>query len=387
MIQLETSKARFEGFDDSPENFVARVSSNASLPMPLRADQLYLGNEAPPGFLGSVCATGAAIQTLAVGRNRIELPPELLYLSDGDVVRAEPKKGKLRALYRSATANNTLMLTERCNNLCLMCSQPPKNVDDSWRIDEAIQVLKLAGRHTPEIILSGGEPSMLGDGLIRILRTARSHLPETAIHVLSNGRGFTDDELCRQYADVRHPDVMIGIPLYSDLSDLHDYVVQADGAFDETIRGILNLKRFGQRVEIRVVLHAQTIERLPDLARFISRNLTFVDHVALMGLEMTGFTLANLGELWIDPWDYQDQLADAVHQLDSARIRTSIYNHQLCTISRNLWPFARRSISDWKNEYLAECDACAVRSECGGFFSTATRRRSRHIRPVSESEQ
>lgn len=51
---------------------------------------------------------------------------------------------------------------------------------------------------------------------------------------------------------------MVGIPIYSDLSMVHDYVVQADGAFDETIRGILNLKRMRQRVEVRVVIHKQT---------------------------------------------------------------------------------------------------------------------------------
>ena len=32
-----------------------------------------------------------------------------------------------------------------------------------------------------------------------------------------------------------------------------------------------------------------------------------------------------------------------------------IYNHQLCLIDRGLWPFAVKSISDWKNEYHPEC--------------------------------
>ena len=53
-----------------------------------------------------------------------------------------------------------------------------------------------------------------------------------------------------EYASIGHHDIMVGIPLYSDLSTHHDYVVQADGAFDETIRGILNLKRAKARVEI-----------------------------------------------------------------------------------------------------------------------------------------
>ena len=40
---------------------------------------------------------------------------------------------------------------------------------------------------------------------------------------------------------------------------------------------------------------------LGDIADFIVRNLPFVERVALMGLEITGLTRANLEELWIDP--------------------------------------------------------------------------------------
>src|SRR5208337_865904 len=118
--------------------------------------------------------------------------------------------------------------------------------------------------------------------LVRLLRALKGHLPNTAIHVLSNGRRFADLRFAGSIAALEHNDLMIGIPVYSDISNIHDYVVQADGAFDETIRGILNLKRYKQKVEIRVVLHKQTFARLPQLAEFIARNLLFVDHVALM---------------------------------------------------------------------------------------------------------
>jgi hypothetical protein len=41
----------------------------------------------------------------------------------------------------------------------------------------------------------------------------------------------------------------------------------------------------------------------------LARNLTFVDHVALMALENTGFAIANSDKLWIDPLDYRTELA------------------------------------------------------------------------------
>jgi His-Xaa-Ser system radical SAM maturase HxsC len=175
---------------------------------------------------------------------------------------------------------------------------------------------------------------------------------------------------------------MLGIPLYSDVDNLHDYVVQARGAFEETMLGFYNLAKVGVRLELRVVLHQQTYQRLPKLAEFIWRNLAFVEHVALMGLEMFGFTPRNLDVLWIDPVDYQRQLEEATLALAARGMNVSIYNHQLCTIPRSLWPFARKSISDWKNVYLEACDECSVRQYCGGFFQSATKRHSAYIKPL-----
>jgi hypothetical protein len=135
-------------------------------------------------------------------------------------------------------------------------------------------------------------------------------------------------------------------------------------------------------IEVRCVIHKQTFERLPQLARFIVRNLPFVSQVVLMGLEPTGFTRANLSALWIDPVDYQAELSAAVAELNRSHVRVMIYNHPLCLLKRELWPFARRSISDWKNLYLPECDCCEARSECGGFFSSASLRHSDYVRPI-----
>src|SRR5262249_34942670 len=154
------------------------------------------------------------------------------------------------------------------------------------------------------------------------------------------------------WRSVEHPDLIAAIPVYSAVDHIHDHVVQAKGGFDETILGILKLKDRGQRVEIRVVLHALTGPRILETCRWIARNLPFVDHVALMGLENTGFAIANDALLWIDPMDYRDVLAEGVQSLDAANVNVSVYNLPRCVLDRSIWPHAVRSISDWKNSYL-----------------------------------
>ncbi|HEY6497333.1 MAG TPA: hypothetical protein VIZ43_28990, partial [Trebonia sp.] len=90
----------------------------------------------------------------------------------------------------------------------------------------------------------------------------------------------------------------------------------------------------------------------------------------------------NSAEVWIDPADYQPELTEAVGILATAGLRTHIYNHQLCVLDQSLWPYAVRSISDWKNDYLEMCTGCAVREACGGVFTTSGPRLSRHLRPL-----
>ncbi|MFO0652349.1 MAG: hypothetical protein U0326_39385 [Polyangiales bacterium] len=128
-------------------------------------------------------------------------------------------------------------------------------------------------------------------------------------------------------------------------------------------------------------MHRETVGRLPEFARFVARNLTFVDHVALMGLELVGYARSNLDALWIDPVDYQPPLVKAALALHRAGLSVSIYNHTLCTLDEALHPFARKSISDWKNVYVDACTRCDLRERCGGFFASSTVRRSRGIAP------
>jgi His-Xaa-Ser system radical SAM maturase HxsC len=343
------------------------------------------GSDRVPSGFRAYLLRGAAGVT---HRDAYVLPPAFDYLRAGDVIRIDPQRRMLKTLYRRQSASNALLVTERCDNYCLMCSQPPKEADDSWLLEELVnEVVPLIAPDTGELGITGGEPALLGERLVRLLIALKERLPGTAVHMLTNGRRFCDQAFALSIARVAHPDLVLGIPLYSDLPEEHDYVVQARGAFDETVRGILNLKRAGVRVELRFVIHAETYERLPEFADFVGRNLLFVDHVALMGLEPTGFAKTNIERLWADPLDYQSQLANAVHRLARVGLNVSIYNLPLCVLPAQLRGYARKSISDWKNVYFDECSSCVRRDACAGFFASSTLKRSRGVTPfVSERE-
>jgi His-Xaa-Ser system radical SAM maturase HxsC len=312
----------------------------------------------------------------------IHVPSKFNYLADGDILGFHPDSKRFRILYRRSSAHNSFLVTARCNHYCLMCSQPPRDVDDSWILREIRAALPLVGRRTRSLGFTGGEPLLDWRDFMMVLGDCRDLLPRTAIHVLSNGRAFASTEVVASWAGIQHPDLTAGIPIYSAVDTVHDYVVQAKGAFDETVLGILKLKNSGQRVEVRVVLHAITAPRIVATCQWLVRNLPFVDHVALMGLENTGFAIANDKLLWIDPMDYRDQLAEAVAILAASKVRVSVYNLPRCVLAPPVWPYAAQSISDWKNAFIAECDRCDEKPRCSGFFTTGRPRYSRGIQAI-----
>jgi His-Xaa-Ser system radical SAM maturase HxsC len=257
-----------------------------------------------------------------------------------------------------------------------------KDRDDSELVEINLEAIRLMDPAPKTLGITGGEPTLLGSDLFRLFAAMRESLPETDIHMLTNGRRFAWRNFTEDFIEARPDRLSIGIPVYADNASGHDYVVQARGAFDQTIQGLHQLARYDQFVEIRVVLHALTIPRLKHLAEYIYRNLPFAAHVAFMGLEITGFTRPNLNQLWIDPSDYQQELREVVEFLAIRGMNVSIYNHQLCILPRSLWGFARRSISDWKNLYLPACDGCEVRDDCAAFFKSSILRHSKYLTTI-----
>jgi His-Xaa-Ser system radical SAM maturase HxsC len=326
---------------------------------------------------GSIDLPGTFKERLVV------VPLKYDYLADGDVLGFDHASRKFRTLFRRNSAHNSFLVTERCNNYCLMCSQPPKDVDDRWILGEIKESLPLIDPETRALTFTGGETLSDWEDFIAVLKECRDRLPTTGIQVLTNGRAFADSQIVDAWRDIGHPNLMAAIPVYASVDHVHDNVVQAKGAFDETILGILKLKDRGQRVEIRVVLHALTAPIIEDTGRWLARNLPFVDHVALMGLENTGFAIANDAMLWIDPVDYGNGIAKAIDHLSAAGVNVSIFNLPKCVLPKSVWSHALQSISDWKNGFVEECGRCDERNSCSGFFTTGRPRFSRGISAIS----
>lgn len=307
--------------------------------------------------------------------------------NEGDVVLLEPT-GIGTVLYEIVSPDNAILLTEKCNSRCIMCPQPPKDSEfEEDYLHTALKTIELMHPATKVLGITGGEPTLVWKSLIKVFRACMERVPSISLQLLTNGRILKSYDKAEELNKVCGPNLFIGIPLYSDFDSLHDRHVGVKGAFWETVEGIFNLQRVGISTELRIVITRLNYERLPQWAEFVYRTFPFVNHIAFMELEPVGYASKNIKALWIDPKEYMFFLEDAARVLHRRDMSVSVYNCQLCNLSRPLWRFSRKSISKWKAAYMPECSRCDAESMCGGFFQSAQMLKMKNLAPLSLLEK
>ena len=276
--------------------------------------------------------------------------------------------------------DNSLFVTSQCNNRCLMCAQPPLNRDDiDFFFERNIRLIDNAPNGLTDIGITGGEPTLLQEKLVHLIKYIELRYPDSLIHILTNGRAFSDIQYTRMF--VEFSNLLFGIPLHSDFSIEHDAITQVKDSYIETMKGLYNLANIGADIELRVVINKMNYRRLPQLSEFIWRNLPFVASISFMGLEDTGYSIKNHNKIWIDPIDYLVEIEKAVINLTEWNLDVSIFNIPLCLLKPSLYKFAKKSISDWKVTYIDTCSTCSKKNECCGLFSTS-KMQSPNIKPI-----
>lgn len=298
---------------------------------------------------------------------------------EGDVVVIN-NQGEIIFVYEISSKHNAIMATERCNHRCIMCPQPPILQEKDKTLFN-LKLISLLGKNTEEIGITGGEPTLIGDNLFVLIKHIKKELPKASISLLSNGVKFADKEFAMNLAKCCHNDLQIDIPIYSDIASEHNRIVGAK-TFYKTVKGLYNLALFHQKIGLRIVIHKQTYKRLPKIAEYLYRNFPFVSQIAFMQMETIGLAKDNLNDLWIDPYDYNQELREAVLLLADRGMKPYIYNAQLCVLPEDIRCYAQQSISDWKDIYMPECEGCLLKGQCAGFFASNKEIHSKHIKKI-----
>ncbi|MBF0132327.1 MAG: His-Xaa-Ser system radical SAM maturase HxsC [Magnetococcales bacterium] len=287
-------------------------------------------------------------------------------LDRGDILALFPEENRVVRWFFSDSLSHTLLLTEACDQRCLMCSQPPRpHRYPFWKL--YAQALNLLPEGS-QVGLSGGEPLLLKKELVPWLLEMHRCRPDLTFHLLSNAQHLKLGD--RDWIEPLREVLLWGIPLYAGDAERHDQIVFKKGAFETLLSGLNLLARCGSRVELRSIVMQPTWTGLSALADFVTRHLRFIDYWALMQLEPMGYAGEAWEGLFVDTSEHFAPVATALAMAQAVDVATLLYNFPRCTVPEPWRDRVCASVSDWKRRYLPQCGLCREQSVCGGFFES-----------------
>ena len=146
--------------------------------------------------------------------------------------KSMPFSAQLSAPYRM-----DLALTYRCNNACAHCyNARPRNYPemdtDTWKkVIDRVWELRI-----PHVVFTGGEPTLRED-LVELVAYAQAKGLVTGLN--TNGRKLADPSLLQALIAAGLDHVQITIESYD--ATVHNTMVRASGAWEETLAGLRNV--------------------------------------------------------------------------------------------------------------------------------------------------
>ena len=304
-------------------------------------------------------------------------------LLDYDVVEIINKK-VIRVLYRDDSEDNVIVVTNQCNSNCIMCpdSDAVRNTKENPDIKKLLEQVRCIPNDTKHITITGGEPGLLRENLIKLLEECKKYLPNTEFLLLSNGRIFSNTDFTNKVKESLPQYIRIAIPIYADNENLHDKITRAKGSFKQTIVGIKKLIERDVDIEIRIVVLKKNYQHLEDIANFIVKEIPQAKMVNIMALEMTGNAYKNREQVWINFEEVKEYLYRACITLIESGMITNLYNFPLCNLDERLYSLAHKSITDYKIRYKEQCEECLAKESCGGFFNSTINFKDIEVKPI-----
>jgi His-Xaa-Ser system radical SAM maturase HxsC len=263
-----------------------------------------------------------------------------------------------------------------------MCPQPPKKHDNSYFVANNRILDLLKNSDIKNICLTGGEPTTIKSEFLHVLQRINKEHPKALITILTNAKNFSNQDLCSFILPYVTKNTVFCVSLHSDIGKIHDQIVGKENSYSYTQEGIYNLSLYNIPVEIRFVINKLNCTRILEFAKYIYRYFPFVVHLAFMTQEICGYATDNYEKIYVDPYNYKNELRSAVLFLNKRGLRVSVYNTPICLCHPDIRAFSKRSISTWKNYFIDKCNNCLEKNSCCGFFSTSTSLVSDYISPI-----
>ena len=158
------------------EDIVGRVTFGKN--MFQRSNEIWVNKDASIPAFGYV-ATITTKETITDNGKPYCVVNDITDFHEGDIVVIN-KQGEIIFVYEIESNHNAIMATERCNHRCIMCPQPPI-LQEKDKTPFNLKLISLFDKHTQEIGITGGEPTLIGDNLFVLINHIKKELPKTCL--------------------------------------------------------------------------------------------------------------------------------------------------------------------------------------------------------------
>ncbi|NOY97656.1 MAG: radical SAM protein [Chloroflexi bacterium] len=340
----------------------------------------------------------ADLQTFNVQLSNLIRPDGACPIHDLGLETVMPFSARPSAPYRM-----DLALTYRCNNDCAHCYNarardfPELSTGEWQRILDKTWELGI-----PHVVFTGGEPT-LRDDLPDLIAHAEANGQITGLN--TNARRMSDPRFLARLVEAGLDHVQITVE--SSDAAVHDRMVQAKGAFPQTIKGLQNALASPLYVMTNTTMLRDNVRTIPDTLDFLAdlgvptvglNALIYAGHGATVGTGLPESELTPLLEtarqkteargqrlIWYTPTQYCHfdpmQLDLGVKGCTAALYNMCVesngdvlpcqsYYHPLGNLLHDEWH------TIWDHELAVrlrerqglpeKCDGCALLAECGG---------------------
>ena len=260
-----------------------------------------------------------------------------------------------------------------CNNNCLMCTTVRSGYlkkDVSWTrsLTDLKKTIDACDPQLRTFCFTGGEPTVRPD-IIELVQYVLQKLPVTKVNLITNGRMLAYPDFVDKLISAGLKNYIL--PIHAHASGLHDFITQADGSFEQTKKGILNLLEYDTDLEIRIVIHALNYVYLKETAQFIVNTFGKNIRIVFLYFDITGTAYLNRNRLVVKQTKVVPYLENAVDFLVSESVNIRIYHFPLCILKPLYRRFAAwRSVSDKRIELPKQCRDCSSRNDCSRIWKT-----------------
>ena len=266
-----------------------------------------------------------------------------------------------------------LCVWNRCNNHCIMCTNPEdfQNKEDSRDYSFQKIVQRIEGRipylkKTKESInITGGEPTT-HPYFLDLCFWFREKLPKNKIALASNGRMFSYESFVKKLLKIDN--LTIEVAILGPDERAHDSITRVKGSFEQTIKGLKNILKFKnatQELELRIILIKQNYKLVKEILSFISRNLASVDRVVIIFPEPEGECGKKYDIVGIKYLQIKDEIFSVMQEWGNKK-DLRLYHFPLCTLDPSLWKYTWVTQRREEISFPKQCTKCSYQNYCCG---------------------